>query len=206
MQIATPILFVTNTMCPYAQRTYICLEELKLPYKMDEISLYGPGGKPEYFLQMNPKGEVPVLKRGDEVVVGSEATLDYLASLSGELKPAEPHQSLHSQYADKMQRWRDIVNNELNSEGKRVVLGGGSSKKLDAVLHKLDSELEVQEASYVCGNEVSISDISAFPFLWRLNQDRGLPDDCPRLKGWLKAMEERPAVAKTLVRSWWWWW
>ena len=28
---------------------------------MEEVSLYGAGGKPDWFMKLNPKGEVPVL-------------------------------------------------------------------------------------------------------------------------------------------------
>jgi hypothetical protein len=40
--------FVTNKMCPYAQKVWIALEVVKAPYDMEEISLYGPDGKPDW--------------------------------------------------------------------------------------------------------------------------------------------------------------
>ena len=65
------VVFITNKMCPFAQRTWICLEEYGMDYDMKEISLYGAGGKPGWFMKMNPKGLVPVLKHGDTVVTES---------------------------------------------------------------------------------------------------------------------------------------
>eukprot|EP00820_Chromera_velia_P015933 Cvel_25680.t1-p1 / transcript=Cvel_25680.t1 / gene=Cvel_25680 / organism=Chromera_velia_CCMP2878 / gene_product=hypothetical protein / transcript_product=hypothetical protein / location=Cvel_scaffold2943:21157-21569(+) / protein_length=110 / sequence_SO=supercontig / SO=protein_coding / is_pseudo=false len=38
--------FITNRQCPFAQKTWIALEESGMPYEMKEISLYGSGGKP----------------------------------------------------------------------------------------------------------------------------------------------------------------
>jgi Glutathione S-transferase, N-terminal domain len=35
----TAVKFITNKMCPYAQRTWIALEEAQLPYELVEISL-----------------------------------------------------------------------------------------------------------------------------------------------------------------------
>jgi len=48
-------------------QAWIALEEKKVKYELVEINLYGSGGKPGWFLDMNPKGQVPVLKHGDKV-------------------------------------------------------------------------------------------------------------------------------------------
>ncbi len=119
--------FVTNKMCPFAQKAWITLEEkqvhiadsphhkqsrlllittrspfdffmklfmsglnsfvrwsqrqrnnsrwqfprAQVDYALTEISLYGSGGKPDWFLKMNPKGLVPVLRHKEQVVVES---------------------------------------------------------------------------------------------------------------------------------------
>jgi len=72
----------TNKMCPFAQKAWIALEEKKathgLEFKLEEIGLYGSGGKPDWFLKLNPKGEVPVLKHGDKVVVESDEIIKYI--------------------------------------------------------------------------------------------------------------------------------
>jgi glutathione S-transferase len=34
---------------------------MDVPYHLEEVSLYGPGGKPDWFWDLNPKGEVPIL-------------------------------------------------------------------------------------------------------------------------------------------------
>jgi glutathione S-transferase len=73
--------FITNRMCPYAQKVWMALEVLQISYTMVEIPLYGKDGKPDWFLQYNPKGTVPVLvveesetssafKSKDTVVIG----------------------------------------------------------------------------------------------------------------------------------------
>jgi glutaredoxin len=65
------VVFYTNPKCPYAQRVWITLEEKEVQYKTVEVALYGSGGKPSWFMALNPKGEVPVLKHGETVVVDS---------------------------------------------------------------------------------------------------------------------------------------
>jgi hypothetical protein len=39
--------FITNRMCPYAQKVWMALEVLEIPYTMIEIPLYGNDGKPD---------------------------------------------------------------------------------------------------------------------------------------------------------------
>jgi glutathione S-transferase len=59
---SSEILFVTNKMCPFAQKAWIALEAADISYKLEEVSLYGPGGKPDWFWKLNPKGQVPILQ------------------------------------------------------------------------------------------------------------------------------------------------
>lgn len=77
----------TNKMCPFAQKAWVALEEKQVEYEMVEVGLYGSGGKPSWFLDMNPKGQVPVLKHGDEVVVESDDIIKYIDKNLG--KPSE---------------------------------------------------------------------------------------------------------------------
>eukprot|EP00980_Cylindrotheca_fusiformis_P020468 scaffold7519_cov54-Cylindrotheca_fusiformis.AAC.2 len=57
----SPTRFITNKMCPFAQKAWIALEASGTNYQLEEISLYGSGGKPNWFWELNPKGTVPVL-------------------------------------------------------------------------------------------------------------------------------------------------
>ncbi len=72
------VVFYTNSKCPYAQRVWIVLEEKEVQYRSVEVALYGSGGKPSWFMALNPKGEVPVLKHGETVVVDSNQIIRQL--------------------------------------------------------------------------------------------------------------------------------
>ena len=55
------------------------LEELRVPYKMEQLSLKkGTQKSPEY-LAINPMGKVPAIKHGDTVVTEASAICCYLA-------------------------------------------------------------------------------------------------------------------------------
>ena len=81
MKEANGVQFFTNKMCPFAQKVHIptptelhdssnallglqawvALEEKGVAFELVEIGLYGAGGKPSWFLEMNPKGSLPTL-------------------------------------------------------------------------------------------------------------------------------------------------
>ncbi|CAM9198094.1 unnamed protein product [Choristocarpus tenellus] len=187
-------------MCPYAQRTWIALEESGTTYEMVEIPLYGAGGKPDWFMKLNPKGEVPVLAGGmaGSAIIGSEETVDHLMPIDATQLTAKT-----------AQRWRRLINESLKPAGKSSVFSNGAKtelSRLETVLKDLDNELSVHPGPFVCGDYFTGADASAFPFLQRVQGEFGFPADCKGLEEWYKAASCRPSVKKTIQRNFWWWW
>lgn len=58
--ISPKIKLYTNHGCPFAQRAHITLDELKLPYEEVIIDLETP--RPQWYLDINPRGLVPSMK------------------------------------------------------------------------------------------------------------------------------------------------
>jgi len=61
--------------CPYCMRVRAALAEKGIPYRSREIDL---AAKPPDLVGLNPKGAVPVLVDGRDVVTGSLAILEHL--------------------------------------------------------------------------------------------------------------------------------
>lgn len=166
-------------------------------------------------MDLNPKGEVPVLVVDGLPIVGSEETVDFL--MQGTLNP-ESARAISS-------RWRALVNERLKTAGKRAVFSGGTEghqASLDAVLQELESCLACgqgdqttggngdsdsgNDGPFVCGESFTAADASAFPFLQRIHGEFGFPADCTRLEAWYNAARRRPGVKKTVKKDFWWWW
>mmetsp|Transcript_27937 Transcript_27937/g.35021 ORF Transcript_27937/g.35021 Transcript_27937/m.35021 type:complete len:198 (-) Transcript_27937:42-635(-) len=188
--------FITNRMCPFAQRTWIALMEAEVPFEMVELSLYGAGGKPSWFMKLNPKGQVPVVDAGElGVVVGSEETLDFAESVSGRgLCPDD--------VSEVVRRWRQRTNQELLPIGKRAVLGGQRSE-LETLLEDFNAEIT---GPFLIGDQVTLADISMFPMMFRIESEIGFPQSCSNLKNWFDSMMSLPSVQASCQSSWWWWW
>jgi len=191
---------VTNAMCPFAQKAWVALEESKLPYTSREISLYGPNGKPPWFLRLNPRGQVPVLVVDGNAVVDSESILDWIATEAQHMAPPD---------ACLGEKWRRCIGQRVAAGGKALVLGGGSQEKaiLQAALRELEEILQEGRGAYAAGGSFSVADAAAVPFMQRLCEEFDLPgDDTPLLRAWWERVKRRDGVAKTLQQSWWWWW
>jgi glutathione S-transferase len=191
--------FITNKMCPFAQKAWIALETSNIPFTLEEISLYGAGGKPSWFLKLNPAGTVPVLNiktsNGQIVLPDSELILDYVAK----------NNSDNGNDDLKVKSWRESISQKVIPIGKRAVLNGGANTKeaLYQLLDELEQDVDIQ-GPYLCGNEVTVADCCAFPFLWRIDQEFGIKDG--KIKDWLNVCQNEEAFQKTIQNAWWWWW
>ena len=67
---------ISFKICPFVQRVTALLEAKNIPYEVEFISLRD---KPEWFLDISPNGQVPVLvtEKG-EALCESEAIIEYL--------------------------------------------------------------------------------------------------------------------------------
>ncbi len=206
----SPVRFITNKMCPFAQKTWLALECSQIPYKMEEISLYGAGGKPDWFWKLNPAGTVPVLVQevASHTNVWPDSDLILQAIGAGEVMHDSNVLQVMESQRKAVDEWRKLIN-EMLPIGKKAVLGSGNTSALAKMLQdRLESKLSSQDTDYLVGNIVTIADCHAFPFLWRLDQEFGLGTglNCPKLGDWVDRRSKQPEFRKTIQSAWWWWW
>ncbi|KAL2809356.1 thioredoxin-like protein [Aspergillus granulosus] len=76
------IALYTNPNCPWAQRAHIALKELNLAYEEVFIDIEKP--REEWYLAINPKGQVPTLSYNGTIITESGVVAQFLAD-------AHPH-------------------------------------------------------------------------------------------------------------------
>jgi len=189
-------LIFTDRFYPKAQKAWIALEVSGADYNMEEVSLYGAGGKPKWFLKLNPAGTVPVLVNKDDVVPDSELILDYIETRSLGIA-----NNLKGDEVELSNAWRRTIKERVAPIGKRAVLGGGRYELVE-LLKEIDNDVK---GPFLCGETACVADCAAFPFIWRINDEFGL-NECPKLQNWLEHCVSIPEFNKTIQRSWWWWW
>lgn len=73
------IILYTNHTCTWANRADVCLAELGIPFEERIINVDGP--RPADFLELNPRGLVPVLIFNGEVIVESQIVCQFLCDV-----------------------------------------------------------------------------------------------------------------------------
>ena len=193
MNSESTIEFFTHKMCPYAQRVWIALEHHGVEYKLTEIDLYGH--KPQWFLKLNPKGLVPVIRYGDVVVTESNDILNFLE----ETFSSESHQD---------DGWFDFINQRLGPTAKRFRQSGRGKENFARVILEMEEKII---GPYLCGDELCNADFSMIPFLQRI-YDHDLmknlvnQSDIPKLDAYAKAVFSSDCFRATIVSPYWWWW
>ncbi|RVX13729.1 Glutathione S-transferase DHAR2 [Vitis vinifera] len=93
--------------CPFSQRVLLTLEEKKVPYKMHLINV---NEKPQWFLEMNPEGKVPVIKVDDKWVPDSDVITGVLEEKHPSPPLAPPPE--HSPWDDHLKDHGPYINGE----------------------------------------------------------------------------------------------
>ncbi len=83
-------------VCPFAQRTRILLTMKGVPFELTEIDITRP--RPDWFLAMNPLGQVPVIRHQGRVLNESSVIGEYLDEVfpAPRAMPADAHQRAQS--------------------------------------------------------------------------------------------------------------
>ena len=208
-------------MCPFAQKAWIALETSGAAYKLEQVSLYGPGGKPDWFWKLNPKGEVPIVvvfsKKDNQqlVLADSDLILDEIQQCiaagggGGESDGGDsllylPSSTGDTETQNKINTFRACLK-EFLPIGKKAVLGG-SKEKMWSKLQELDSLIV---GPFVTGDKITVADCAGFPFLWRIDNEYGTQWEkygCTNIPNWLEQCSQQPSFSRTVQGSWWWWW
>ncbi|RUR85829.1 glutathione binding-like protein [Chlorogloeopsis fritschii PCC 9212] len=197
---------------PNGHKITMFLEEAELPYTIIPVNIgAGDQFKPE-FLKISPNNRIPAIL-DKEPADGSEpisvfesgAILLYLAEKTGKLIPSNTRERVEvlqwlfwqmgglgpmagqnhhfSQYAPEKIPY--AINRYVNETGR-----------LYAVLNKRLSDRE-----FVAGNNYSIADIAAYPWLVPHERQGQNLDDFPNLKRWFEAIKARPATIRAYEKA-----
>jgi len=175
--------------CPYCMRVRGALAEKGIPYRSRELD---PGSKPPNLLGLNPKGAVPVLVDGDDVVVGSLAILEHLCRRwpYPQLFPARPGREAVVKAYERV--------DALFAPHLPKIARGTPEERVQALaatrqaIAELDAE--VPDEGFLLG-ELSVVDLALASFMAKLPPDwRPTPLGLARLARWERAVMRRPTV------------
>lgn len=194
----TPTL-ISFDLCPYVQRAAIVLAEKGMPFERVDIDLEN---KPDWFLAISPRGKVPVLRVGAEVLFESAAIVEYLDETTGpRLHPADP--LLRARHRAWMEFGSAVLADiwTLETTGDPAAFDGAAA----AIREKLARiEAELGAGPYFAGDSFTLVD-AVFAPVFRYFEvfdamiDLGIFDAVPKVRRWREALAQRPSVKRAVA-------
>ena len=180
---------VSFKICPFVQRVIAVLELKKAAYEVQYISLMD---KPDWFVQISPHGQVPVLIEDAGVLFESGPISEYIDEVCGSfrLHPKDP-------FAKARHRaWIELASTNflVQCATQRSPTAGDletNMAKFSLAFSKIESVLD--EGPYFAGTKLSLVDATWFVLLHRaylIEQCTGFDclDGFPAIKRWQTAL------------------
>ncbi|OIV91230.1 hypothetical protein TanjilG_30452 [Lupinus angustifolius] len=176
--------------CPFSQRVLLTLEEKNIPYNTHLIDVTD---KPQWFLDVNPEGKVPVLKYDDKWVPDSDVIVGIIEEKYPDIPLATP-----SEFASVGSKLFGSFVSFLKSKDEN----DGTEQALLAELKALDEHLKAH-GPYVAGEKVTAVDLGLAPKLFHLSVTLGhfknwtIPESLENVHNYIKLLFARESFEKT---------
>jgi GST-like protein len=191
------------------QKIFIMLEECGLPYNLKTVDVWkGEQFSPE-FTKINPLQKVPAIVDWDGpggkpyTVIESGAILIYLAEKAGRFMPADPAkrydaiQWLMVQVANVGPMCGQLVHFSRYAPAGQDY-GHARYRSQTNILYDL-YEQRLAAQPYVAGDDYTVADIAAFPWLRNVGLLAVDLAGRPNVKAWIDRIEARDAVKRALA-------
>jgi glutathione S-transferase len=189
---------VSHPLCPYVHRAAALLTEKDVSFEMRFVDLEA---KPRWFLDLSPRGKVPVLVTHGTALFESVVILEYLDE-------AYPPRLLPDDALGRarLRMWIEISNDLMTAHYKIAIAETAPAR--DAAKRNARDVLtrfeKVVVGPWFTGDQLTLVDFAAGPALIRFERlDRWLGTDLyrdlPKVTAWSRAVSEHAAFTRTLV-------
>ena len=190
-----PILLYRYEVSGHCHRAQLMLSLLDIPHKIINLERDG-SNQPDWFLDVSPMAQVPVIDDNGFKLADSNAILVYLVKkYSDDPKwlPTDP------EHLAKTQRWLSIAAGELvagpaiarfSKVFKVEIDYEAAKKKAVALLEMLDKTLNQND--YLTGDQINIADIALYTYIAHAPEGGITLDDYANVVNWLSRIESLP--------------
>jgi glutathione S-transferase len=183
------IRIISFKICPFVQRVTALLEAKRVPYQIDFISL---SDKPDWFLELSPTGQVPVLvTEGGTPLFESDAIAEYLDEVAAPLQPdLTPEQrALNRAWSYQASKHYLVQCSAMQSANSSVFAERMS--RLNASFTKAEQQLG--DGPFFAGQVMGNVDMAWLPLLHRAaivadHSGHDMLAAYPRVKAWQQAL------------------
>jgi glutathione S-transferase len=191
---------ISFDLCPYVERSRIVLEEKKVPYELELIDLKN---KPAWFLEISPRGKVPVLLVDGTPIFESMVINEMLEELYPD-PPMFPKTPVDRAQA---RAWIVFCNDVLMMASFNLVMGKTEDDRkaaraaLESAFPRLEAQLEKSTGKYFFSDAFGLVDAVYAPFFVRFHETATMLGDIslekfPALRKYSAALREHPNAVK----------
>lgn len=195
----------------YVRIVRLVLVEKDVPYELEEVDVFGPGGPPAVYLERHPFGRMPAFEHDGFRLYETSAITRYVdeAFDGPALQPPDPPTrarmnqiiSVLDSYAYRTLVWDLFVERVRAPAQGRLPDEARIAAALPRAETALDALVELMAGGpYLAGPRLTLADLHAAPmFIYARLADEGaaLLHRRPALTAWLDRVLERPSVAAT---------
>ncbi|MEO1550145.1 MAG: glutathione S-transferase family protein [Pseudomonadota bacterium] len=198
-----------HPLSPYCRKVRLVLAEKKLEVELVEQK---PGEADLDFLRLNPSGQVPVLRLGDQVLAESQAIVEYIDE-THPAPPLLPSEAVARAEVRRLCAWfddkfhRDVTANLLYERvNKRVSKQGyPDSEKIKAGAKAIKYHIDyvgwlMEDRRWLAGSAISLADFAAaaqfssLDYIGDVDWARNGP-----MRDWYQKIKSRPAFRSILA-------
>ncbi len=191
---------ISFTICPFVQRVTAALEVRNIPYEIEYISL---NEKPQWFLDLAPNGQVPVLVTENGIALfESDAIVEYIEDKYGALEPSNTAEEKAIDRAWAYLGTKHYLPQCGAMSSKTAETFEERAEKLCKAFAKMEQQLS-GETSFFKSNTLTNVDLAWLPLLHRaaiVKEKTGFDYlDCyPKMQAWQQAIMGSGLVNKTV--------
>ena len=198
----------------YTRIARLTLEEKTVPYRLEEVEIFGPGGVPAAHTKRHPFGRIPVLGHGDLSIYETAAICRYVdeAFPGQSLQPPTPSGrarmaqviGLLDSYSYRPMVWGVFV------QRVRIPMTGGTTDEALVAKSLKESRTALEalaalagDSPFLAGTTLSLADLHAYPMLRYLSlapEGQAAIGDHRGVAEWLARLGTRGSVQRTVTQ------
>ncbi|NJM00471.1 MAG: glutathione S-transferase family protein [Synechococcaceae cyanobacterium SM2_3_2] len=190
-----------HAWCPYCQKVWLWLEEMRIPYRIEKVTMFCYGQKEDWYKRKVPSGMLPALELDGRIITESDDILMALEQAFGVLyrgmrdPKVIPLRQLERLLFRAWCQW-------LCTPRPGAVLDQRHRQQFVRVVEQVEEALAQTAGSYFL-DQFSTVDVIFTPYVERMNaslfyyKGYSLRQENPRLQDWFAAMESRATYRGT---------
>ncbi len=190
-----------HAWCPYCQKVWFWLEEKKIPYRIEKVTMFCYGEKESWYKRKVPSGMLPALEldgrmmtESDDILIGLERAFGPLNQGMGD-RQVLPLRQLERLLFRAWCSWLCYPAGSARNEQR-------NREQFTAVVQKVEAALSQTPGPYFL-EEFGTVDVIFTPYVERMNaslyyyKGYSLREENPRLGAWFDGLESRSTYRGT---------